>query len=122
MQAGRQAGLQPKKASTTSHKLSLAPWPASGPASPPAAPGGGGGGDFGPKYQAHVGELQRQLDEARAALEEKDQQLAALAEERQAAADELSMLKGMGGGSGGGAAMAGLAAAELACEWLVRSG
>lgn len=28
-----------------------------------------GGGDFGPKYQAHVGELQRQLDEARAALE-----------------------------------------------------
>lgn len=31
-----------------------------------------GGGDPGPKYQAHVAELQRQLDEATAAIEEKD--------------------------------------------------
>ncbi|KAI3437601.1 hypothetical protein D9Q98_000054 [Chlorella vulgaris] len=76
--------------------------------------GGGGGGDFGPKYQAHVGELQRQLDEARAALEAKEQQLAELSEERQVMADELSMLKGMGGGGGGGAGGAGSAAAELA--------
>lgn len=28
---------------------------------------GAGGADFGPKYQAHVSELQRQLDEAHAA-------------------------------------------------------
>jgi hypothetical protein len=72
---------------------------------------GGGGGDFGPKYQAHVGELQRQLDEARAALEAKDAQLSGLHEERQALADELALLKGMGGGSG---VAAGAAAAELA--------
>jgi hypothetical protein len=81
----------------------------------PVLAGGGGGGDFGPKYQAHVGELQRQLDEARAALEAKEQQLAELSEERQVMADELSMLKGMGGGGGGGGAGgAGSAAAELA--------
>lgn len=73
-----------------------------------------GGGDFGPKYQAHVGELQRQLDEARAALAEKDAHLASLAEERQALSDELNVLKGMGG-MGAGAA-AGAAAAELAGE------
>ncbi|KAL4451514.1 hypothetical protein ABPG75_007176 [Micractinium tetrahymenae] len=72
----------------------------------------GGGGDFGPKYQAHVGELQRQLDEARAALAEKDASLAQLSEERQALADELNVLKGMGGVAAGAAA--GAAAAELA--------
>ena len=82
-----------------------------------AAPGGG---DFGPKYQAHVGELQRQLDEARSLLEEKEAMLAGLQEERQALSDELSVLKGMGGGGGGDGSAAGmsagLAAAELACE------
>ncbi|EFN56078.1 hypothetical protein CHLNCDRAFT_145586 [Chlorella variabilis] len=73
-----------------------------------------GGGDFGPKYQAHVGELQRQLDEARAMLDAKDQHLAELAEERQAMADELSVLKGMGGaGVAAGAAAAELAALDL---------
>lgn len=59
-----------------------------------------------------MGELQRQLDEARAALEEKDAYLSQLAEERQALADELGVLKGMGGGAGG--MVAGAAAAELA--------
>ena len=82
-----------------------------------AAPGGG---DFGPKYQAHVGELQRQLDEARSLLEEQETMLAGLQEERQALSDELSVLKGMGGGGGGDGSAAGmsagLAAAELACE------
>lgn len=58
-----------------------------------------------------MGELQRQLDEARAALEAKDEQLSGLQEERQALADELAVLKGMGGGSG---VAAGAAAAELA--------
>lgn len=79
-----------------------------------AAPGGGG--DFGPKYQAHVGELQRQLDEARAALEAKEGQLSALTEEKQALSDELNVLRGMGGiaaGAGAGAAAAGLAALDL---------
>jgi hypothetical protein len=62
------------------------------------AGGGGGagaaGGDFGPKYQAHVGELQRQLDEAVAALGAKDAELAALAEDKAELADELGSLKG----------------------------
>lgn len=58
-----------------------------------------------------MGELQRQLDEARAALEAKDEQLSGLQEERQALADELAVLKGMGGVSG---VAAGAAAAELA--------
>ena len=57
-----------------------------------------------------MGELQRQLDEARAMLDAKDQHLAELAEERQAMADELSVLKGMGGAG----VAAGAAAAELA--------
>ncbi|KAL4428851.1 hypothetical protein ABPG77_005289 [Micractinium sp. CCAP 211/92] len=80
------------------------------------AAAGGGGGDFGPKYQAHVGELQRQLDEARAALAEKDATLSQLSEERQALSDELNVLKGMGGvavGAGAGAAAAELAALDL---------
>lgn len=76
-----------------------------------AAPAGGA--DFGPKYQAHVGEMQRQLDEARAALEQSDARLADLAEERQALSDELAVLKGMGGSTAAGA-LAGSAAAELA--------
>ena len=47
--------------------------------------------------------------------------LAGLQEERQALSDELSVLKGMGGGGGGDGSAAGmsagLAAAELACEY-----
>lgn len=59
-----------------------------------------------------MGELQRQLDEARAALAEKDATLSQLSEERQALSDELNVLKGMGGVVAG--AGAGAAAAELA--------
>jgi chorismate mutase len=84
------------------------------PPPPPRLRAAPGGGDFGPKYQAHVGELQRQLDEARAALEAKDQQLGELLEQRQAMADELAVLKGMGGGGiTGSAAAAELAALDL---------
>ncbi|PSC75171.1 kinesin-like calmodulin-binding isoform X1 [Micractinium conductrix] len=71
------------------------------------------GGDFGPKYQQHVGELQRQLDEARASLQDREAQLVQLTEERQALADELGVLKGMGGGSVGGNAAAELAALNI---------
>ncbi len=66
-----------------------------------------------------MGELQRQLDEARAALAEKDATLSQLSEERQALSDELSVLKGMGGvavGAGAGAAAAELAGALERCR------
>ena len=56
-----------------------------------------------------MGELQRQLDEARASLQDREAQLVQLTEERQALADELGVLKGMGGGSVGGNAAAELA-------------
>lgn len=63
---------------------------------PPAAAAGGAGGDsnFGPKYQAHVAELQRQLDEARTAVEEKDRLIRGLEEDKAELADELKALKG----------------------------
>jgi hypothetical protein len=77
--------------------------------------GGAGGGDggaggeanFGPKYQAHVAELQRQLDEAREQLEAKEKQIAELTEDRAEMSDELGVLKGTG------AAGAALAAIDL---------
>jgi hypothetical protein len=58
-----------------------------------AAPAGGA--DFGPKYQAHVAELQRQLDEALAALAAKDAQLADLSEERATLSDQLGVFGGV---------------------------
>ena len=73
----------------------------------PGGEGGEGAGNFGPKYQAHVAELQRQLDEARAALEAKDKQIAELQEDRAEMSDELGVLKGTG------AAGAALAAIDL---------
>ena len=80
-------------------------------------PGGGdgaGGADFGPKYQAHVSEMQRQLDEARELLEAKEREVDDLREERQSLADELTALKGGEGGLSGAAA----ATFDLACECL----
>lgn len=57
---------------------------------------GGGEANFGPKYQAHVAELQRQLDEAREQLEAKEKQIAELTEDRAEMSDELGVLKGTG--------------------------
>jgi hypothetical protein len=75
---------------------------------PPAAPAGEGG-NFGPKYQAHVAELQRQLDEAVAAVEAKDVQIAELEETRAELADRLAALSV----SGEGAATPDLASLKL---------
>lgn len=72
----------------------------------PAVPSGGDA-NFGPKYQAHVGELQRQLDEALAAVEAKDKAISELEEEKAELSDELNALKGTG------AAGAALAAIDL---------
>jgi hypothetical protein len=72
-------------------------------AAPPAAGGAGGDANFGPKYQAHVAELQRQLDEAVEAVEAKDRQIAELTEARAELADELGAIKGGAGGGAGGA-------------------
>ena len=52
------------------------------------------GGSFGPKYQAHVAELQRQLDEAVAAVEAKDAQIRDLEETRAELADKLAAVQG----------------------------
>lgn len=51
------------------------------------------GGSFGPKYQAHIGELQSQLDAAIAAVEEKDKQIRNLEEERAELADKLAAVE-----------------------------
>lgn len=71
------------------------------------------GPDFGPKYQAHVAELQRQLDEARAALEEATSRLDALESERAHMSDELGVLRGAGAGAAAAAVAVDLAALNL---------
>eukprot|EP00890_Picochlorum_soloecismus_P006002 jgi/Picsp_1/6402/NSC_03750-R1_kinesin-like calmodulin binding protein len=55
---------------------------------------GPGDVNFGPKYQAHIGELQRQIDEANKQIEEKDQLIADLNEKYAQLADELNAMKG----------------------------
>ena len=56
--------------------------------------------NFGPKYQAHIGELQRQLDEANDEIREKEQQISGLKEQLAEANDQLNA---MGGGVTGAA-------------------
>ena len=56
--------------------------------------------NFGPKYQAHIGELQRQLDEANDEIRAKEQIISGLKEELAEANDQLSA---MGGGVTGAA-------------------
>eukprot|EP00204_Picochlorum_oklahomense_P000034 CAMPEP_0118798274 /NCGR_PEP_ID=MMETSP1161-20130426/689_1 /TAXON_ID=249345 /ORGANISM="Picochlorum oklahomensis, Strain CCMP2329" /LENGTH=1157 /DNA_ID=CAMNT_0006725649 /DNA_START=176 /DNA_END=3649 /DNA_ORIENTATION=+ len=58
--------------------------------------------NFGPKYQAHIGELQRQLDEANETIREKDAIIADLKEQHAQLSDEVNALKG---GGADGAAM-----------------
>ena len=70
------------------------------------AAGGPAGAEFGPKYQAHVAELQRQLDEAREALEAAAVRLEELEGEKAAMGDELGVLRGDGGGGAAAAAVA----------------
>ncbi len=50
--------------------------------------------NFGPKYQAHIGELQRQLDEANETIREKDAMIADLKEQHAQLSDEVNALKG----------------------------
>ena len=56
--------------------------------------------NFGPKYQAHIGELQRQLDEANEQIREKDAIIADLREQQAQLTDQLNAL---GGGVDGAA-------------------
>ncbi|KAL6769150.1 hypothetical protein ACKKBF_B17660 [Auxenochlorella protothecoides x Auxenochlorella symbiontica] len=57
--------------------------------------GAGGAGGPGPKYQAHVAELQRRLDEAAAALAEREAELDGLRAERANLRDEVAVLRGL---------------------------
>ena len=57
---------------------------------------GTGDANFGPKYQAHVAEMQRQLDAAQEEIAEKDKLIADLTETRAEMSDELGALKGTG--------------------------
>lgn len=63
-----------------------------------AKEGGDGAGEanFGPKYQAHIAEMQRQLDEARDAVAKKEKQVADATEKAMELQDELNVLKGIG--------------------------
>ena len=65
----------------------------------------GAGATSGPKHGAHVAELQRQLDEALAGIDERDREIKGLESERQNLVDEVGVLKGMGGAAVGGAAI-----------------
>ena len=56
--------------------------------------------NFGPKYQAHIGELQRQLDEANQQIREKDAIIADLREQQAQLTDQVNAL---GGGVDGAA-------------------
>lgn len=64
--------------------------------------GEAGEATFGPKYQAHIAEMQRQLDEARDAVVEKERQIADMTEQALELQDQLNVLKGVGGSIGGG--------------------
>lgn len=76
-----------------------------------------GGADFGPKYQAHVSELQRQLDEAHAALEEKEQMLSDLQKQRANLADQLEVMQVRTDmGAGAAVAMGAVPAVSLAAD------
>lgn len=69
---------------------------------------------FGPKYQAHVAELQRQLDEATTQLALKTREVAQLSETGAELNDELGILKGTGA--------TGAAAAAIDLSALTRGG
>ena len=77
------------------------------------AGGPDGGAGFGPKYQAHVAELQRRLDEATAALAERDGELERLRAEREHLVDELAVLRGGEAGEGGSAGALGASSLPL---------
>ena len=69
---------------------------------------------FGPKYQAHVAELQRQLDEATTQLAQKTREIAELRESGAEMSDELGIFKGTGA--------TGAAAAAIDLSALARGG